>query len=51
MNITAADPSCFAASKVCCIQAMSAWLRAAYSAGSGAVSQRLLQEPWMLSVA
>src|SRR5690349_3899202 len=30
---------------------MSAWLRAAHSLGSGAVSQRLLHEPWMFSVA
>ena len=30
---------------------MLAWLRAAYSAASGAVSHRLLQEPGILSVA
>ena len=30
---------------------MSAALRAAYSSGSGAVSHRLLHEPWTLSVA
>jgi hypothetical protein len=29
---------------------MFAWLRAANSAGSGAVSHRLLHEPWMFSV-
>ena len=47
-----ADERCaVASSKVSCIHTMSAWLRALYSAGSGAVSQRLLHEPWILSVA
>ena len=40
-----------ASANVACSQAMSAALRAAYSAGSGAMSQRLLHEPWTLSVA
>jgi hypothetical protein len=51
MIITAAESSAFASSNVCWSQAMSAAFRAAYSSGSGAVSQRLLQEPWMLTVA
>src|SRR4051812_4724606 len=51
MSITAADPRALATSKVSCIQAMVAALRAANSAGLGAVSHRLLQDPCMFSVA
>ena len=51
MNMRAAERRDFASAKVCCIHPMSAWLRAAYSSGSGAVSHRLLHQPWMLSVA
>ena len=49
--MTATELRAVASANVCCSHAMSAALRAAYSAGSGAVSQRLLHEPWMFSVA
>ena len=51
MSMTAAEPRASASAKVSCSQAMFGVLRAAYSAASGAVSHRLLQEPWTLSVA
>src|SRR5262249_509315 len=47
MNMIAAEPRDFATWNVSCIHAMSAALRAANSAGSGDVSHKLLQEPWM----
>jgi hypothetical protein len=49
--ITAAEPSCFASAKVSSSHLMSAVLRAASSGALGLVSQRLLHEPWTLTVA
>ena len=51
MIITAAERRARASAKVACSHEMSAALRAAYSAGSGAVSHRLLHDPCTLSVA
>src|SRR5262245_13450449 len=50
MIITPASPSSVAFAKLSFSHAMSAALRASYSFLSGAVSHRLLQEPWMLTV-
>ena len=50
MSITADEPCAFASAKVSFSHAMFATFRAVHSAGLGAVSHRLLQEPWTFSV-